>query len=154
MRAYSLICLLLLLLGGCASLSPEDRPVIQVSELALEPSSGAGPTVRVGLRVQNRSREPLTIEGLVYSLELEGHELFSGVERPQRTIAPYAEESFQITLASDLMGFVMLVKELYQHPKEELEYELNIKLDTGNPLLPALRHAQSGTLELPHSGAL
>lgn len=142
---------LALLLAGCATLSPEEQPAIQVSELALEPSTGGGPKVRVGLRVQNRSQSPLTVEGVVYSMELEGHELFSGVERPQITIEPYSEHAFEVVLASDLMGFVLLAKDLYQNPRQELEYRLQIKIDDGNPLMPAFRHEQSGTLELPSS---
>jgi LEA14-like dessication related protein len=142
----SLLLALLSLLAGCAALKPPaEPPTVTLSSFRALPSEGLAPQFEIVLNVLNPNREPLKLEGVVYTVSLEGHELIKGAGSGFPAIEPYAEESITLTARADLLGGVRMLREMMQRPAESLEYRFEARLDLAG-LQPSVRVAETGYL--------
>lgn len=149
MKRLSLFSVLLLgLLTGCALLQPAfETPEVRVTSVRMLPSETMAPRFEIGLHVINPNRTPLKLNGLTYSVNLEGFKVLSGVANDLPVIAGYGEGDVLVEATADLVSSLGLISELMQRPRETVTYDLNAKLDIG-ALLPSLRINQSGQIAL------
>ena len=86
------IALMLLVGSGCATLGPDyETPAVNVSSIRALPSESIVPRFEIGLHIVNPNRSALALQGIAYTLKLEGHKLLTGVANDLPTIEGYGE---------------------------------------------------------------
>jgi len=127
-----LLCCSLLLLQACASLDPDyEEPTVTLNSFRSLPSEGGMPTFEIGLHVLNPNASPLSLQGIVYTVSVQGHDVVKGVGRDFPVLDGYSEQTVKLTATANLLAGVRLVMDLMNSPNEELQYEFEAKLDTG-----------------------
>lgn len=146
-RAITLLTVLVSL-SGCAALQPDfEMPIVSINSFRAVPSTGALPAFEIGLRVVNPNRQPLALQGIAYTISLEGRELITGVGQDLPVIDGYGEGTFTVTAAASLFEGLRLLNDLMNTPKDTLSYDVATKLDIG-PWRPAIRVRDRGELSL------
>ena len=137
-----------LILAGCAGMgSGYETPTVAVSSFKALPSEGALPSFEIGLRVINPNREALELQGVAYTVSLQGHEIIKGVANDMPVIDGYGEGEIVLTAAANLFAGIRLIADLMRGDGGNLEFELEAKLDIGG-FRPAIRVRESGEISL------
>jgi LEA14-like dessication related protein len=147
-RSVATAILLVSLLQACASLGPDyEQPTVILSSLKAIPSEGMAPAFEIGLRIINPNAQPLRLEGVVYTISLQGHELVKGVGKDFPLIEGYSEGTVTLTASANLLAGIQFVRDMMNSPGEPLNYEFKARLDLGG-LYPSLRISETGKLDL------
>jgi len=121
-----------LLIQACASIDPDyEQPSVSLSSFRALPSEGGMPTFEIGLHILNPNSAPFRLEGVVYTVSIQGHDVFKGVGKDFPVLEGYSEQTIKLTAAANLFAGIRLVMDLMNSPNESLEYEFEAKLDTG-----------------------
>lgn len=121
-----------LLINACASIDPDyEQPTVSLSSFRALPSEGGIPTFEIGLHVLNPNSTSFQLEGVVYTVSIQGHDVFKGVGKDFPVLEGYSEQTIKLTAAANLFAGIRLVMDLMNSPNESLEYEFEAKLDTG-----------------------
>lgn len=156
-RLLPLLCLLML--AGCAPFgSHYEPPTVVLSSFRALPSEGMVPAFEVGLRVINPNPQALNLQGIVYTISLQGHEVVKGVGKDYPVIEGYSEELLTLTAAPNLLaGIRLLTDMLNSAPGEDslaartLRYDFDARLDLGSGLRRSIKLRESGELNLGSS---
>jgi len=135
---------LLLALAGCATAPPPDVFVID-----LEPLEGGGleQRVKVDLRVQNPSNQPISAAGMSLRLIVNGQPLARGVSNEHFTVPPLGEATTSIVTSTTLID---LLRQAYRaQERTSLEYRLEGKLYLESPPGGSLSFTNEGALAPP-----
>ena len=99
---YSLLaCLFIAVLPGCTSLDSDfETPTVTINSFRAVPSDSGAPSFEIGLRVINPNREALELQGVAYTISLEGRELVTGVGKDLPVIPAYSEGIFTVTASA------------------------------------------------------
>ena len=135
-----------LCIGGCARLSSNyEEPTVGLKTFRLLPSDGIVPTFEIGLHIINPNRDPLNIDGLYYTVNIEGHKVLAGVASDLPKIKGYGEGDITIKATVDLLSGAKLIRSLLIQPTSRLEYTFNAKLDMG-PFIPTMNIVEKGQI--------
>ena len=146
-----LLALAAVLLMSCATLDPDyEQPTVTLSSFRALPSEGMVPAFEIGLRIINPNRQAMRLEGVVYTIAIEGHELVKGVGKDFPVIEGYSEETITLTASANLLAGIRFIGDMMQARDESLEYEFEAKLDTGG-ISPSLRIRERGEFNLAGS---
>jgi hypothetical protein len=147
-----LIVIFAALLSSCATLSPGyEEPTVTLSSFRALPSEGMVPAFEIGLRIINPNSQPLNLEGIVYTVSLEGYELVKGVGKDFPAIEGYSEGEVKLTASANLLAGIRFVGDMMQSGEESLEYEFKAKLDLGG-LYPSIKVREAGEINLDNMG--
>jgi LEA14-like dessication related protein len=145
---YLLLLAAIVLALGCAGRQPGfETPSVGVSSFRLLPAEGKAPQFEIGLHIVNPNRTALKLEGIVYSVKLNGHKVLTGADNNLPVIAAYSEGQVTLRATVDLLSSISLLGSLMNQPSENFTYELDARLDTGR-LRPRLHLQEKGTLSL------
>ena len=137
-----------LLVSACATLSPDyEEPTVMLSSFKALPSEGMVPVFEIGLRIINPNSQPLNLEGIVYTISLEGYELVKGVGKDFPVIEGYSEGAVKLTAAANLLAGIRFVTNMMQEQRDSFDYEFKAKLDLGG-LHPSIRIKENGQINL------
>lgn len=142
--------LLVALLGGlqgCAALQSLEAPSVSITSLRAVDSDGMVPNFVIGLRVVNPNAIPLPIQGISYSIDLNGTELIRGVGNDFPEIESYGQADLSITASADLLAGVRLIADLLRSQNDTVRYDVEARLDLGG-LRPDIRVRDDGSLSL------
>jgi len=143
--------LLVVLICSCTALNPNyERPTVTLSSFKVIPSEGMVPAFDVGLRIINPNASALTLQGIVYTISLQGHEIVKGVGKNFPIIEGYSEAVVNLTASANLLAGIRFIGDMLSREEETFEYGFEAKLDMGG-LLPAIRVKESGEFAL-HGG--
>lgn len=153
MRPFSRLFIFLLaslMLSACATLSPNfQQPQVSVTGISIAPESkGISPLFNIGLRVVNPNRSALPLQGMTYSVEVEGHRLLTGATADLPRIAAYDTADIMIQASPDLFGSARLLNQLLSGQQQGLKYLFKAQLDVGR-LLPLITIEEKGELTYP-----
>ena len=138
----------LIVLFGCAGLENGfETPKVGVSSFRVIPSEGAMPRFEISLHIINPNRTELKLEGLVYSLTLEGHEVITGVSNQLPIIEAYGEGEVTLIASVDLLNSIRLIATLLNSQQEKFAYELDAKLDIGR-FQPRIHVVEKGEISM------
>ncbi len=153
MKTIRLVILILAAaLSACASLSPGyEEPTVTLSSFKALPSEGMVPAFEIGLRIINPNSQALNLNGIVYTISLEGYELVKGVGKDFPVIDGYSEGEVKLTAAANLLAGIRFVGDMMQSQRESMEYEFKAKLDLGG-LYPSIRVRESGKIDMGNMG--
>lgn len=139
---------MVLLLASCASLvAPLQNPDITVNAFRLLPSRSLNPEFEIDLHVVNPNNRELGLRGIAYTASIEGYRILSGASNQLPVVAAYGEADISLLARADMMGGLRLVNDLLATRRDQLNFELSIKLDVGS-LLPDLHITETGTISL------
>lgn len=143
------LCLLGLLIAGCATMRPDfETPDVQVTSISMLPSTGLEARFKIGLRVINPNRQALNVRGMSYNVSLEGYKFIRGVGNDIPTIPGYGEEEFYVEASTNLIESIKMISSFINNPKDKLKYAFGAKLDIGSSFLPALNLTDTGEINL------
>lgn len=130
--AMVLLCCTFLLIQACASIDPDyEQPTVTLSSFKALPSEGGMPTFEIGLHVLNPNSSPFRLEGIVYTISVQGHDVVKGVGKDFPVLDGYSEQTVKLTATANLLAGIRLVMDMMSTPAEDLQYEFEAKLDTG-----------------------
>jgi len=139
-----------LLLSGCG-FHGQDEPEIVIQCVRALPSSGSIPNFVVDLNIVNPNRTPINLNGVFYTLKLEGHRLFTGASNSLPVIEGYGEASFSLNAKPDLLSGLGLLAELFSRPRNQIEYAIDAKLDVSG-FRRNFNVYHTGLLSFPNGG--
>ncbi len=138
----------LLFMVGCAGLiSVIKTPTVTVENFDVIPGNSIVPTFEVGLHISNPNSIALKLIGISYQIELEGHDVFSGVSNDLPVIAAYGSGDITLQGKPDLLGTFNLFQDLMLKPREKVSFQVDVILDIGR-LLPKIRVSREGQVRL------
>lgn len=132
MKKISLVTVLILssLLSACG-FHGQDEPQIVVQGVRAVPSAGHIPNFVIDINIVNPNRSPINLNGVFYTLHLEGHRLFTGATNDLPVIEGFGEAGFSLNANPDLLSGIGLIADLFSRPRSSFEYEIDAKLDVG-----------------------
>jgi hypothetical protein len=144
----SITIILTVILGACATMSPDyEEPTVTLSSFRALPSEGMVPAFEIGLRIINPNSQALDLEGIVYTVSLEGYELVKGVGKDFPVIEGYSEGEVKLTASANLLAGIRFVGDMMQTKGDTLEYEFKAKLDLGG-FYPSIKVRETGEINL------
>ncbi len=145
-RFFLLQVMAVSLLLACATIPSDfEEPAVSVTSFKPINSGGITPQFEIVLHVTNPNREALAIEGMSYTIHLEGNKVMSGVSNDLPTIEPYGEADVTLNATANLLGGFKLLTGLMNSQKENIDYEFKAKLDVGT-FMPRISVVKKGTL--------
>ena len=149
MKTHLLVTLALtVILSACATLSPDyEEPTVTLSSFKAIPSEGMVPSFEIGLRIINPNSQALNLDGIVYTVSLQGYELVKGVGKDFPVIEGYSEGNVKLTAAANLLAGIRFVGDMMQSEGGPVEYEFKAKLDLGG-LYPSIKVRETGEINL------
>jgi hypothetical protein len=133
---------------GCAGLEPGfETPTVGVNSFRLLPSEGVVPRFEIGLHIVNPNRTALNLEGIVYSVTLNGHKILMGASSELPVIGAYSEGEVTLTATANLLSGISLLSSLMQQGQDTFTYELDARLDIGS-LRPRIHVQEKGKISL------
>lgn len=130
MNRVVVFVLCLFCLSSCGNIRPdEERPVVNVSYFKPLPLQGIAPAFEVGLHIINPSNTTLKLNGISYSIKLEGQRVLVGVASELPVIGPYKEGDAVIKATADMVGSFLLITKLLREKQEGIHYEFSARLD-------------------------
>jgi LEA14-like dessication related protein len=143
---------MILFISGCAQMQFNyETPTVSLSSFRILPSDGMGPRFEIGLHVVNPNRSSLNLEGISYTVIIEGHRILTGVANDLPVIDGYGEGDILLNASADLFNSISLVTSMLKNRRESIAYELDAKLDVGR-LRPNIHVEKRGQLLLPRAG--
>ena len=139
----------IIMVFGCAGLEPGfETPTVGVSSFRALPSEGRMvPQFEIGLHIVNPNRTALKLEGIVYSVILNGHKVMTGASSDLPAIGAYSEGDVTIKATADLLSSISLLASLMKQGQDTFAYELDAKLDIGS-LRPRIHVQEKGQISL------
>lgn len=142
----------LLLLQGCASMDPDyEQPTVTLKSFRTLPSEGGMPTFEIGLHVLNPNSTSFQLQGVVYTISVQGHDVVKGVGKDFPVLEGYSEQTVKLTASANLLAGIRLVMDMVNSPSEELQYEFEAKLDTGG-FGRSIRIKENGSFRMDGKG--
>jgi LEA14-like dessication related protein len=146
-RILPLICLFLFI-SSCASFVPyKEKPTVGLKTFQLIPGDGLIPKFVIGLHIINPNRKPLKVEGLYYTVSIEGHQVLAGVANNLPEIRGYGEGDIPIEATVDLLNGAKLIRSLLVQPTSSFGYTFRAKLDMGT-LMPTMNIVEKGQISV------
>lgn len=146
--AVIMLCCSILLIQACASIDPDyEQPTVTLSSFRALPSEGGMPTFEIGLHILNPNSSPFRLEGIVYTVSVQGHDVVKGVGKDFPVLEGYSEQTVKLTAAANLFAGIRLVMDMMNAPIEDLQYEFEAKLDTGG-FGRSIRVKESGSFRM------
>lgn len=130
-RAF-VLCFSFLMIQACATMDPDyENPTVTISSFRALPSEGMVPSFEIGLHILNPNASAFHLEGIVYTVSIQGHDVVKGVGKDFPLLEGYSEQTVKLTATANMLAGVRLVMDLMKSSNEYLEYEFEAKLDTG-----------------------
>jgi LEA14-like dessication related protein len=108
-----------------------EEPTVTLRSFKAMPSEGGIPAFEIGLHVLNPNASPFRLEGVVYTVSIQGHDVVKGVGKDFPVLEGYSEQTIKLTATANLFAGIRLVMDLMNSPGKDLNYEFEAKLDTG-----------------------
>lgn len=140
--------MMLLLLTSCAPfMAGYETPVVNVSSFRALPGESMVPTFEIGLHISNPNRFPLKLQGMTYSVAIEGERVLNGIANQLPVIEAYGEGEVLLTARPDLFTTISLFSNLLRQPRDNFNFNLEAVLDAGG-MIPKIRINREGMVSL------
>lgn len=115
---------------GCAHLGLNyDKPKVAVNSLRVLEPQGLNQRFHIGLTLSNPNAVALPIEGMSYSLKVNGFELLQGVTNEIPKIAAFDETEIGLEASTDLVGALRFLNDFVgNRDRRQLAYNFEAKI--------------------------
>jgi len=122
---------LVLSVSGCAGFGAgREPPTVSVQSFRTVPAQAPGlPAFEIGLVILNPNPEPLRLQGIAYSIRLDGQPLLDGVSNDMPVIEGYGQGAVTLNAAVNVLGGIRMLNSLMRSPRQTFDYEFTAKLD-------------------------
>ena len=112
------------------------QETLRVSLVSIQPIEMGLLEQRYGLqlRILNPNDKEIPVEGLSYSIEINGHEFAYGVSRQPVTIPPFSEALLDVEVVSNLLNIMQQFQEISGESSNSLKYRLRGKISLAKSL--------------------
>lgn len=125
-----------LLIAGCATMSNyPEKPRVSLVSIQPKDMTLLEQRYALQLRILNPNETAIPIEGLNYSVEINGREFAYGVSRQSVSIPPFGEALLDVDVVSNLLNVLQQVQEMSNEQQDSLQYRLSGKLSLSNSLV-------------------
>ena len=132
------------LLVACSGLpSALAKPELKVVSLKPLSADGFEQRFAVGLRVMNPNAEDIVLRGMSYSIDIGGHDIFSGATAQVPVLKAYTETAVSVEVSANILSVISLISDLTKKGPENLQYTLKAKLDV-SAMLPSVSVIETG----------
>ena len=140
--------LTLALLSSCATLSPNyEQPVVSLNYFRPATGESAGMGFEIGLKILNPNSTPLNLQGVVYTISLQGQDIIKGVGKGYAPIEGYGEGNIELSAAPNPMAGIRLISQMMSQKEQQLQWEFEAKLDVGG-FYPRIKVSEVGQFDL------
>ncbi len=108
-----------------------EQPVVTLRSFQMLSRDSVSPGFAIGLHILNPNRDALNLEGIYYTVAVEGYDVLAGVANDLPTVEPYGEADIDLQANVDLIQGIKLLSSLMQEPRESFKYSFSAKLDLG-----------------------
>lgn len=117
-------------LTGCTFINSNIQPPqVTLESLQMLPPTGMTQRFNIGLRMANPNDRPLKIDGIAYTLALNGYKLVDGVGSDIPEVAPFSEVSFNVQASTNVFEAVRFINNFVgERGAEQLDYRLKADL--------------------------
>ncbi len=127
---------LIVLLSACASITPQpDQFKVNISAIQMTESTLMEQRFAVKLRIMNRGRDSVSIDGMSFDIELNGKDFASGVSNEKITIEPFSEGVLSVSVTSTIFGILRQLHGLQQNKNQPFNYEISGSIYPANSFL-------------------
>jgi hypothetical protein len=135
-----------LLLSACSLVPKFEKPTLELVSLKLADGNLLSQRFNARLKVHNPNDRALPVNGLQYTVEIDGKAFGKGESTRAFTVPARGEAEFDMTLDANLAGAVAAVLSRRERAKgRELEYRLVGTVSIDLPLMRSLKFDQVGT---------
>jgi len=135
-------------ISSCASLNFwQQKPSVMVTTFKVLPTTDLAPNFMIGLHIVNPNSTALKLEGLYYTIAIEGHEIVEGVSNKLPTIGAYDVGDIELEAKANLINSLRLIADLVNNSKESYRYTLQAELSIGM-FVPSIHVVKEGTVSL------
>jgi len=135
------------MVGGCAGLQfGMKKPEVSVASIRLLDGNLLEQRFMLTLRVTNPNTSDISVEGLSFTLDINGQHFARGVGNQPVVIPRLGEATLDVTATTGLAGFLRQFKELMKG-RDTLEYRIKGRLVTGN--FGGIDFDQTGEVGMP-----
>ena len=139
---------LFIILAGCSGLDTKPEQFkVNISSLNILESSLMEQRYQVGLRIMNRSKEVINIDGMSFDVELNDKDFASGVSNKKFQLEPLSEKVVSVTATSTIFGLIRQVNSLQQFKSTPFKYELKGYIYTSDSLF-GISFNETGEIKL------
>lgn len=139
---------LALTVSGCTSLYRyADPPRVTLAGIRILDLTLFEQRYLLALRVQNPNSIELPIEGMSYTLNVNGMELARGVSNQKTTIPAFGEQVLQISVVASTISALNQLRHWQQSPPKDLAYQLKGKIQLADVAV-SLPFEYSGKISL------
>ena len=125
-----------LLFAGCATTGKyPEQPRVSLVSIQPKDMTLLEQRYALQLRILNPNETAIPLEGLSYSLEINGREFAYGVSRQDVSIPAFGEALLDVDVVSNLLNVMQQVQEMSNEQQHSLRYRLSGKLSLSNSLL-------------------
>ena len=82
-----------------------EEPTVTLSSFRAMPSEGGIPTFEIGLHVLNPNASPFRLEGVVYTVSIQGHDVVKGVGKDFPVLEGYSEQTIKLRHSQSFCGY-------------------------------------------------
>ncbi len=126
---------MLVIVSGCAGLDTKPEQFkINISSMQMLESTLMEQRYQVKLRIMNRSKESLSIDGLSFDIELNDKDFASGVSDEKFKLEPLSETLVSVTVTSTIFGLIRQFKSLEKNQTKTFYYSLSGRIYTSSGL--------------------
>jgi LEA14-like dessication related protein len=151
LRVFSLtlsLGVVLALLAGCASFEGFSPPDVALVDLSLSDVTLYETSGTFTVRLSNENRDPMAIEGGVYTLSLAGAKVGKGLSNRHLEVPALSTATVEVDVHISNLALASRLVKLLKEPV--LDYTLKSKIYVRRPYgLKRVRFSKAGTLELP-----
>lgn len=148
MRPFLRLAALLaaVMLGACA-LSPRlEAPQLSVADVQLLGGDLMQQRLRVRMHVENPNDRALAVQGIVYTLEVEGQEFASGESAASFTVPALGQADFDMNVTTNLAATLLRI--VSGGNTHALAYHLTGKVTLAQGFLRSIPFEQRGSFKL------
>ena len=135
------------LLSGCSVLPKLEAPHLSVVALKIQSADIFSQRLQLRMRVQNPNARELPVEGISYTVELDGAELGQGLTNQPFVVPAMGEAEFDVQFTANLAG--TLAKLLSRRgSRDSVEYRLVGKVALSSGFLRRIPFEERGSVKL------
>lgn len=137
---------LALLLWSCAPAADLQTPAVMLSDI--RPSGRMTVFEQrydIALRIQNPNQMDLPLDGLSYTVALNGQDFARGVSHDRQTVPALGETVMHVMVSSNAMDWIRQIAEIQAHPDMNPSYKVSGTLYVRGYNNTPMPFSQSGT---------
>ena len=142
---------LILLLSACSAIATKPEQFkVNISTIQMLESTLMEQRFQVKLRIMNRGREAVSIDGMSFDIELNNKDFASGVSNEQVTIEPFSEGFVSVSVTSTIFGILRQIQSLNKKKSQPFPYEISGYVYSGSSIF-GIPFKEKGEIDLKSS---